>query len=114
VKPLYGRFFGSIYLTSWTVTLIGIVLGLSQQSWAYAVFVPGAVTSTAFAFVLAGRAPEAPGRAELLPFNLRSWQVTWYRVMFGVELPRAWRAVRRVDSHPKISRREAYPKSRQG
>lgn len=78
-----------IYLTTWPMTLIGVALIAIVGGWGYAVFVPSAVTMTVWAFDLNGRDPEADDA--VMPRGWKALQVTWYRVVLGFELPRAWR-----------------------
>jgi hypothetical protein len=106
-----------VYLIAWPVTLIGIVLIALSEQWAYAIFVPGVVTMTLWAIDLNNGDPEAGDRAALMPFGLKSWQVTWYRVVLGVELPRAWQTSK--GNGPRtlgtdVLARHAPPKSRSG
>jgi hypothetical protein len=106
-----------IYLVAWPVTLAGVFLISLSGQWAYAIFVPGAITLTLWAFDLDGRDPEARDRvpAAPRPLRLKSWQVTWYRVILGIELPRAWRTFRGINpTFPKgkAPTNTATPKSR--
>src|SRR5579859_2736039 len=86
------------YLVAWALTVIAIALVLFGQQWAYAIFVPGAITLSLWAYELNGRDPAAADRVPVLPTRLarvllgiRPYQVTWYRVTLGIELPRAAR-----------------------
>jgi hypothetical protein len=94
---LYGRVLALVYLAAWSLTLVAVGLIAFGWTWAYAIFVPGALTMTVWAFDLNQRDPEAAERARRSGrFGMRPWQVTWYRVVLGVELPHAWRTFRRL------------------
>lgn len=82
-----------IYLLAWPITLIGVALISLVGQWALAIVAPGILVMTLWAADLHGRDPQARERSASRPFGLRPWQVTWYRVVLGIELPRAWRTL---------------------
>jgi hypothetical protein len=92
----------------WLVGLVSIVTG---HLVGLTVLVPGVLVETAFAAFLHQRDPEAIDRADMNPINLLPWQVTWYRVMLGVELPRAWRIA--TSAPPPAPIKHPHPKTRQ-
>jgi hypothetical protein len=98
VRTLYGKVTALSYLVIWPVTLLGGILIAAFGDWAYGIFVPGTVAMTLWAFDLTRRDPEADD--ELMPRGWKAWQVTWYQVLLGFELPRAWRTFKGGESGP--------------
>jgi hypothetical protein len=94
-RPLAGA-----YLGSWVTWLVGVVWTLTiqlstsarppQAVIALVLFFGGVLGVSALAYLLRDRVPEQAGR---LAANASEYQRAWQRMMLGLELGRAWRAL---------------------
>lgn len=92
----FGRPFALAYLIALSVLLLGVVamIATGYAGWALAAFGFGAVLLCVLANILGrrDRANDRNGRP-IRGRGLSEYQTNWYRLIFGLELPTAWRVI---------------------
>jgi len=95
----YGRAFAVVYLITWPVLVVGVV-GLNVTAgvavWVLGTLGPSAVVMAVLAIIFSRRTREQRRRHRW--YELSGYGPAWYRLLFAVEVRRAWQILqRRID-----------------